>query len=71
MKLMTFELTFTDATEADEFFAVLSYKRLPVRGAAYLAAHGYNDHGQPIVTFARQHLGNRLTYTFTEQPRRG
>jgi hypothetical protein len=68
---MTFELSFTDFAAATDFFSILSYTTLPVRGARTLAAHGHNDHGQPIVTFARQHLSNPLTYTFTEQPRRG
>ncbi len=68
---MTFELSFTDFAAATDFFSTLSYSALPVRGARTLAAHGFNDNGQPIVTFARQHLSNRLTYTFTEMPRRG
>jgi hypothetical protein len=68
---MSFELSFTDFASATDFFSTLSYSTLPVRGARVLAAHGYDDNGRPIVTFARQHLANRLIYTFTEQPRRG
>ena len=67
---MTFELSFTDFAAATDFFSTLSYTTLPVRGARTLSAHGYNDNGQPIITFARQHLGNPLTYTFTEMPRK-
>jgi len=66
---MTYELTFPTFVDATDYFAALSFNRLPVRGAATLAAAGYDDDGRAIITFARQHLSNRLSYTFTEQPR--
>jgi hypothetical protein len=64
------EITFTDQTEAADFFSALSYRRIPTRGAVTLAAAGYSDIGVPIITFARQHLADRLTYTLTEIPRK-
>lgn len=67
---MTYELTFPTSTDASDYFFALSFRRLPVRGATTLAAHGYDDDGRAIITFARQHLANRLAYTFTEQPKR-
>lgn len=67
---MTYELSFTTSIDATDYFTNLSFSTLPVRGARTLSAHGYNDNGQPIITFARQHLGNPLTYTFTEMPRK-
>ena len=63
---MTYELTFPTFTDATDYFSALSFRRLPVRCATTLAAHGYDDDGRAIITFARQHLANRLTYTFTE-----
>lgn len=66
---MTYDLTFTNSTDAADYFAALSFRRLPTAGTT-LAANGYDDKGRPIITFARQHLANRLAYTFTEQPRR-
>jgi len=68
---MTYELTFSTTTDATDYFSALSFRRLPVRGATTLAASGYDDNGRAIITFARQHLADRLAYTFTEQPRRG
>lgn len=68
---MTYELTFPTFSDASDYFSALSFTRLPVKGATTLAARGWTDNGLPIITFARQHLSNRLTYTFTERPRRG
>jgi hypothetical protein len=67
---MTYELTFSTSPDAIDYFSALSFRRLPVRGATTLAASGYADDGRAIITFARQHLADRLTYTFTEQARR-
>lgn len=67
---MTYEITFPTFPDATDYFSALSFRRLPVRGATTLAAHGHDDNGVAIVTFARQHLADRLTYTFTEQPKR-
>ena len=66
----TTTLTFPDFDAASDFFSALDYRRLPVLGAPVLAASGYSDDGVAIITFARQHLADRLTYTLTEQPRR-
>lgn len=66
---MQTEITFPDFTAAQEFFSALDYRALPVRGATILAASGYSDIGVAIITFARQHLADRLTYTLTERPR--
>jgi len=67
---MTYELIFPTAADATDYFSALSFRHLPVRGATTLAAPGYDDDGRAIITFARQHLADRLTYTFTEQVRR-
>lgn len=48
------ELTFTTGAEFDEFMSVLGYERLPVREARW-ACHSFDDHGRPIVTFARRY----------------
>jgi hypothetical protein len=63
--------TFSTATEAADFFSSLSYARLPVRQEAY-AAHGRNDDGLAIVTFARRlpSEGDELSFAFTEIPKR-
>lgn len=63
-------LTFDTVAEVTDFFLALSYRRIPARGAPVFAANGYSDEGVAIVTFARQHLADPLTYTLTEVPRR-
>ena len=67
---MPFSLTFTTQAEAEEFFGALSYGRLPVRFQETRAAHGYDDDGRKIVTFARRNLAQDVgvAYTFVEQP---
>ena len=67
---MTYEITFENGTAATDYLTALSFRRLPVRGAQTFAATGRNDDGAPITTFARRHLGDALTFTFTEMPRR-
>lgn len=62
-------ITFPDFTAVTEFFSALDYRKLPVHNI--WAACGYSDDGIAVITFARQHLADRLTYTLTEQPRRG
>jgi len=67
--MMTYELTFTTPAEAADFFSALDYRRIPAAGEIR-AAHGRNDSGLAIITFARRLYGNDIRYTFTEQPKR-
>lgn len=67
---MTYELTFPTSADLTSYLAALSFRRLPVAGAHTFAAPGRNDDGASIITFARRHLSDHLTFTFTEMPRR-
>lgn len=62
-------LTFENQGAAEEFFAILTYVRLPVRGQETRAANGYDDTGRKITTFARKLFGQPETgvaYELTE-----
>jgi hypothetical protein len=69
-QLFTTEVTFPTYEDAQSFFSGLSYRRVPVRGRIVLVSEGFDDFGAPIMTFARQHLADRLTYTLTDVARR-
>ncbi len=67
---MRYDLEFNDGAEASEYLAALSFTALPGKPLYSHAAHGYDDDGRAIVTFARKcysQLGNPVRWQFAEQ----
>lgn len=58
---MRTELTFADVAELNGFFSGLGYVRLPGKPLYSHACHSFDDHGRPIVTFARRCFGQDET----------
>jgi len=70
---MTYDLEFTSGAEATEFLAALAFKALPGKPFYSHAAHGYDDHGRAIVTFARKcytSTGEPVRWQFADQIKR-
>jgi hypothetical protein len=57
---MTFE-NFTDAV------ACYDLVKLPVAGQNYYKGYRYDDNGQKVAIFARQHLSSLNVFTFSER----
>jgi hypothetical protein len=63
-------ITFTTHEESEQFFSGLGYTAIPVRGRRVLVSNNWDDFGNPIMTFARQHLGDVLTYSLSDVARK-
>ena len=63
-------ITFTTHEESVQYFGALDFRPFPARGRIVLVANGTDDFGNPIMTFARQHLGDVLTYTLSDIARK-
>ncbi len=59
-----YTMTFENASQAIELYSLV---RLPVAGQAYYGGYRYADDGRKIRVFARQHLGARNCFTFSER----
>jgi hypothetical protein len=69
-QLFTTDIAFPSYEDAQSFLNGLGYRRIPVRGRVVLVSEGFDDFGAPIMTFARQHLGNPLAYTLSDVARK-
>ena len=61
-QLFNTTITFQTAEEAEQFFAGLDYRVYPAKGRRVLVSNNWDDFGNPIMTFARQHFSDVLTY---------
>jgi len=69
----TSTLTFTTATEAADYLAVMGYTRMPVAGAVVrLSAEKWDDFGVRYISFANvssRHDDGSVTYQTTDYGR--
>lgn len=69
-QLFNTTITFQTSEEADQFFGSLDYRPYPSKGRRVLVANGTDDFGNPIMTFARQHFSDVLTFDLTDMERK-
>jgi hypothetical protein len=69
----SFELEFATDAEAADFLGALSYRRFPGTAGYSHVTEGYDDFGNPTITFARKYhseVGEPVRWYFAEQIKR-